>query len=360
MIAGSDHQTGEGDLLGELVASGVIDSGTAAAAADIFKHGGRGAFLCAADSKTDNICVTYLSENNYVLVQTFPKNVTQNMIMTENLVGIRLESVLIGLFAVYIAALLIRAGKKKKALEKENREMGYITGGFSTLFNRFTMVDLEKNTYQYLAGTKPENNGLEVSGKYDDLKRHLCSILLEEEARQEFSQIISRENIIEALKERDDIRYECHVLRGDRAEWEHMNVICLERKDKRAGKVLFIRQNVTDIKEKELKIQAEMALANRKERQYRIAIASSAFSTFEFNLTRDLIENDVTRMTGGEQMSLLEKSGLKAPCRASEYLERWKEFVLEESLKIYEQRVNTRYLKERFEQGDAEVVSLLS
>ncbi len=355
VIAGSDHQTGEGDLLGELVASGVIDSGTAAAAADIFKHGGRGAFLCAADSKTDNICVTYLSENDFVLVQTFPKNVTQNMIMTENLVGIRLESVLIGLFAVYIAALLIRAGKKKKALEKENREMGYITGGVSTLFNRFTMVDLEKNTYQYLAGTKPENNGLEVSGKYDDLKRHLCSILLEEEARQEFSQIISRENIIEALKERDDIRYECHVLRGDRAEWEHMNVICLERKDKRAGKVLFIRQNVTDIKEKELKIQAEMALANRKERQYRIAIASSAFSTFEFNLTRDLIENDVTRMTGGEQMSLLEKSGLKAPCRASEYLERWKEFVLEESLKIYEQRVNTRYLKERFEQGDAEV-----
>ena len=36
----------------------------------------------------------------------------------------------------------------------------------------------------------------------------------------------------------------------------------------RASKILFSRQNITEVKERELKIQAEMSLANRKERQY--------------------------------------------------------------------------------------------
>ena len=102
---------------------------------------------------------------------------------------------------------------------------------------------------------------------------------------------------------------------------------------------------LTEIKEKELRVQAEMALANRKERQYRIAITSGAIYTFEFNLTKDLIENDVVRIIDGQQVSLLERAGLKAPCKASECFERWKKFVLDESKKEFSQVVNIDYLK---------------
>ena len=95
------------------------------------------------------------------------------------------------------------------------------------------------------------------------------------------------------------------------------------------------------------------SLLNRKERQYRIAITSNAFCTFEFNLTKDLIENDIVRTVDGQQISLLERVGLKAPCSASACFNKWKEFVLEESLEEYTAMVNLEYLRHRFEEGDA-------
>ncbi len=344
-----------GNLVDALISDGVIDEGTAVKVKEVFKNGGKGAFVCEPDCKTDNICITYLDDNNFVLVQTFPKDVTQEMIRIENLIGIQLEAILIGLFAMYIVMLLIRARREKKLLEEQNREMGYIINGVRTLFNRFTVVNLETDTYRYLAGTKPENSNIAVSGPYEDLIEHLCSIMIEETDRRELAESISRDAVIEALEFQNDIRFESHVLRGGSPEWEHVNIICLERKEGRASKILFIRQNVTELKKKEMQIQAEMSLANRKERQYRIAIASSAFSTFEFNLTKDLIENDVVRIIDGQQVSLLERAGLKAPCKASECFERWKKFVLDESKKEFSQIVNIDYLKERYEQGDAEV-----
>ena len=54
----------------------------------VFTEKGEGVFVCDSQCKTDNICVMYLPESEYVLVQTFPKTVTQAMIDDENLVGI--------------------------------------------------------------------------------------------------------------------------------------------------------------------------------------------------------------------------------------------------------------------------------
>ncbi|MCI8769558.1 MAG: response regulator [Lachnospiraceae bacterium] len=355
VVASSNGQNYEKNVLDELESEGVIDKETAGDARGVFMSGGEGAFLCDSDSKTDNICVRYLPNNKFVLTQTFPKNVTQEMIRDENLIGIHLEAILILLFLFYIATLIVRAEREKKRLEKENREMGYIINGVNKLFIRFVMVDFETDTYQYLSGTRPEDSGLEDSGNYGDLVQHLCSILVEEEERVEFAEQIQPESLVEALQGQDDTRFECYVLRNGKPEWEHVNVICLERKEGRAVKILFTRQNITKVKERELRIQTEMSHANRKERQYRIAITSNAICTFEFNLTQDLIENDIIRMVDNQKVSQLERLGLEAPCKASECLEKWKQFVLKESMDDYSTMVNVEYLREQFEQGEAEV-----
>ncbi len=357
VIAGSVEGTDKEKLLETLQADGVIDADTAKQAEDVFLNGGTGAFLCSPESKTDNICVMYLPDHAYVLVQLFPKAVTQRMIRAENLVGIRLEVMLFALFAVYIIMLIVRARREKKLLQQENREMGYIINGVNTLFTRFTMVDFEADTYQYLAGTAPESKGLAASGGYGDFARHLCALIAEGEERQEFEKEVRREAVIAALENQDDVRLECHVLRGKKEDWEHLNIICLERKEGRACKVLFIRQNTTEMKEKELRIQAEMSLASRKERQYRIAVTSNAFCTFEFNLTKDRIEQDVVRTVNGQQVSMLQKSGLDVPCKASGCFRSWQQFVLPESMETYTTIVDVRYLKERYEQGDKEVIA---
>ncbi len=355
VIACSDSKGHKGNLVDVLVEMNMIDAQTAAQAEEVFKNGGEGAFVCRSGSETDNLSVRYLAENNFVLVQSFPKKVTQQMIQDENFMGICLELMLICIFAIYIVTLLVRARRERKILEKENREMGYIISGVNTLFSRFIMVDLEKDTYQYLSGTRPEDPKVPTSGSFQELSEYLCSILIEEEGRQRFAQEIHRDSIVREMQEQDDLLYECHVMRKSGPEWEHVNIICLERNGGKASKVLFIRQNISELKEKELRIQAEMSLAARKERQYRIAITSDAFCTFEFNLTKDIITDDVVREANGQRVSLLERAGLQAPCKASECFERWEPFVFEESREEYAAKVNVDYLKERYELGRAEV-----
>lgn len=354
-IASSDGNIYEEDLIDTLVKNRVIDENTAKEAKGIFEHGGEGAFICSSGSKTDNICVMSLPDHDFVLVQTFPKNVTQRMIRDENLVGIQLEMMLIGLFVIYIITLLVRAGREKKLLEDENREMGYIINGVTTLFARFAMVDFGADTYQYLAGTTPADSGIAVKGAYQELVRHLCSELVDETERMELKEYLEQESLIQSLADHNDVRFECHVLQDGHLEWEHINIICLERKEGKAEKLLLIRQNITEVKEKELHIQAKMAVASRRERQYQLAITSSAICTFEFNLTQDRIEKDILREADGGQVSLLDRVELNAPCRVSEWFQRWEKFVLHDSLEDYRTVVNIGYLVGRYEQGEAEV-----
>ena len=356
VIASSDGTVYGKHILDALTETDVIDGTTAGQALQIFENGGEGTFVCDSASKTDNICVTYLPQNHYVFVQTFPQNVTQRMIAEENLVGIQLEVMLIVLFAAYIILILIRAGHKRKQLEKENREMGYIISGVNTLFSRFAMVDFEEDTYQYLAGTKPEDAGIAESGGYKELVTYLASDL-KESRRQEFVDFMDKNAIIAAMSEQNDLRYERCVIRGGRTEWEHMNLICLERNGNKVSKILSIRQNVTDLKEKELYIQRERSLANRKEKQYQIAIRSNSFCNFEFNLTQDFVERDVIRITNGQRISALEEVGLKAPCRMSECFEKWKQFVCEDSMENYSDTVNIENLTRCYEQGEREVIA---
>lgn len=215
-IASSGENLYKNNLIDMLEADNVIDGNAASDSRGIFMHGGEGSFICGPESRTDNICVMNLADNDFVLVQTFPKSVTQRMIKDENVVGIQLEMMLIGLFVIYIITLVVRAGQEKKLLEHENREMGYIIKGVMTLFSRFALVDFETDTYQYLAGTSAEDSTLNTQGRYGELAAYMSDILTDEDAREEFVRLIERESVISALSEHSDMRLERHVMRNGR------------------------------------------------------------------------------------------------------------------------------------------------
>ncbi len=63
----------------------------------------------------------------------------------------------------------------------------------------------------------------------------------------------------------------------------------------------------------------------------------------------------MVRMADGKQISLLEKVGLSAPCPASLCFEKWKDFILEESLEEYGSVVDPEYLQQCYEDGQSEV-----
>ncbi|MEY8317683.1 response regulator [Oscillospiraceae bacterium 50-58] len=357
IIASSNNSSFGCSLTDLLLESGSIDAGTADALNTAFQNGTENAgFICAPGSLTDNLCVSRVPNCEYVLVQSFPKRVTQGMVQEANHTGMVLQAILICLFAVYILVLLIRAQTQRKTLEKQNTQFSYVLDGLNILFSsRYLTVDLEQNTYSYMAGIRPLSNSLAMEGPYDDIIRVHSQDIIGEEQQKQFQQTFQIDSLTQILSEQDTFTYECHVFRNGKEDWEHLIVVCLQREEGRAVRLLYVRQNIMELKQRELQSQKALSVMNRKERQYRIAITSTAFCTFEFNLTRDLIEHDITRVMNGRQVSLLKKAGLKAPCPASVCFNLWKSFVLEDSQEEYCAAVNLDRLRERFEQGEMEI-----
>ncbi len=340
----------------QLRSTGDINAETTEAVWAAFNGADNAGIICAPGSRTDNLCVFHIPGSDYILVQVFPESVTQAMVRNANYTGMVLQAILICLFAVYILFLLVRVRRRRKILEKQNTQYGYVLDGFNTLFmSRYLTVDLENNTFSYMAGIRPLSSELAMEGCYDDIIRVHAADIVEEEEQEQFRQTFQIESIREILSNQDTFTYECHVNRNGKEDWEHLIAVCLQRENGRAVHILFVRQNITEMKLRELKNRKALSVMNRKERQYRIAITSTAFCTFEFNLTQNLIEHDIIRLVDGKHFSLLEKVGLTAPCSASVCLEKWKSFVLEESLEDYCATASLERLKEHFEQGEMEI-----
>ncbi len=356
VIASSSGGNYEGHLLDYLTEKNVIDAGIAKEARGMFEENGEAAYLCKDGSKTDNLCVMNLPGYDYVLVQAFPKNITQGMVRRANMAGVILEICLLVLFVCYVIFLVIRGKKQREELATENKLIGDVLRGANILFSsRYLIVDLEEDYYTYMAGIEPLNPSIPMEGVYSKFIKYHTADIIGEKEKEEFDHFVRIETLREMLATKDSAVHECHVSRQGKEDWEYLLAACLERKDGKPVRVLYVRQNITELKEKELRQQRERAVLNRKERQYKIAIMSNSFSTFECNLTRDRIEQDVIRIKDGKEISLLERAGLSAPCRASDCFEKWTQFVLPESREDYQRTVNVDYLKDQYSQGNMEV-----
>lgn len=73
-------------------------------------------------------------------------------------------------------------------------------------------------------------------GQYENLAEHLCSIMIDEEEREEFAKMIDKDSLVRVLAEQSDIRFERHVLCNGQPEWEHMNIIVWRRRRERLPK----------------------------------------------------------------------------------------------------------------------------
>lgn len=356
VIASSDEGVYGDDLLASMTELNIIDEETAEKAKDAFAAGGETVLLCSTGCQTDNLCVMHLKSYDYVLVQAFPKDITQSMVNRANKAGVMLEISLLVLFVMYIAFLVVRSRRQQNLLKRENKIISDILRGMNILFaSRYLMVDLENDSYSYAEGIGKPNDRVPASGVYSEMMEIHIEDVIGEEEKDAFRHFCQAATIQENLTNEEFAIHECHVLRQGKEDWEHLVVMCLEREGEKPVRVLFVRQNVTELKMKEQREQRERNILNRKERQYRIAIMSNSFSAFECNLTKDRIDKDIIRVKDGKEISLLERAGLSAPCKASECFEKWKQFVQAESLEDYVRTVNIDYLKIRYEQGEMEV-----
>lgn len=232
---------------------------------------------------TGHACVTTIGDMEWMLIQTFPSQVTSQFIQEANKAGIYLLAELIGIFVVCIIVLQVTTWIQKKKLIMENVEKTYVVDGLTQIFDIFVLVDLEKETYQYLADTKPRYSKIPTEGNYGSLREFILELMEEEEERENLASLLSKDVLQKNLDEETDyLRYE-YRNRYEQGQWDGLNLICLKREAGVPTKVLFTYQDVTKVKERELRGYEALKAAYEA-----VENANRAKSTFLSNMSHDI------------------------------------------------------------------------
>ena len=228
--------------------------------------------------------VTKLPHSDWMLLQIFPMQVTNDMLGESGFAATLLLLWLVLLSALYILLLLIESHKEKARLTWEKQRMREIVHSTSRLFSRFILADLEHDTYTSLRyddltdESKPPEQGV-YSELCDVWKRRI----LDEEAADRGKEYFSAPSIREHLGE--DIPYLQHEYRvqDNGVHWTQISVLCLERKKGVPASVLLAIQDVTDLKEMEQRNRAALEDAFQSAQA-----ANDAKRTFLFDMSHDM------------------------------------------------------------------------
>lgn len=234
--------------------------------------------------------VTKLPGKDWMLLQVFPIKVTNAMLDESNTIAMYLELWLVLLFVVYILILLMENRRQKAKLVMEKQEMRDIVDSTSQLFSRFVLVDLKNDSYEYLKSNNREHaegdhvgfgEELPQKGIYSQLRNYWDARVVQEDepVRNQLTIRSIQQNLTE---DTPFLQYEYRVME-DSIRWTQISVLCLKRERGVPVSVLMAVQDVTELKEAELKNRLAM------EEAYRSAKAANAAKTmFLSNMSHDM------------------------------------------------------------------------
>lgn len=240
------------NLLDGIAESSFVDDEVLREIRNAFETGEEYGFRYAGTAGPGNAYLASLSVGSGMLMITFPSRVTDNMIENANKAGVRLEVLLILLFGVYILFLLIRNYRQKKKLVSENQEISRIVESVTQLFSRFLVVDLERDRYEYLEKLKEE---WPQTGCYSKLIKYLAPRYTRISGEGDLYSMISREYIQSHLtKDTPYLQFEYQVQsKGRQPGWENISILSLKKENGVTTMVLFAIQDVTILKNEELR-----------------------------------------------------------------------------------------------------------
>ena len=199
------------------------------------------------DSEMENACIAALEYNDWILVQSFPAQITAGMLHRANNAGIVLCGSIILAFLIYIIFLLIVKRRTEIHLTNENEKVSNIVESVTAVFSRFAVVDLKNDQYYYVAKT----DGMPPEGKYTDLIRYVSQFYIPEDDHVLMSEVIAPEHIQKSMTEdMAYLQYEYHINRGA-DKWENLSLICLKRENGKPISILYAVQDITEHKNKE-------------------------------------------------------------------------------------------------------------
>lgn len=270
-------------------------------------------FKSGSDKFDSCICRLPLQQgaDGWIMLQVFPSTVVDQLHNLVNLEGLQLGLGLFFALVLYFGIILLM-GVQNKKLAEANREMAYVVEGLANLYDRFVYVNLRENKYKYIANTLPPSGGLPAQGEYDTFKNYLISTFKDSYDVERLARKLEIGQIKTDMSEgTSQLRYEYRT-DVDGEKWEDMSIICLSRTDGEVSEVLFARQNISELKKKELQNQVALKEAYRAAED-----ANRAKSDFLSSISHD-IRTPMNAVLGFSE--LIEKSA-HAPEKVTEYTE---------------------------------------
>ena len=157
------------------------------------------------------------------------------------------------LFDASVFYLLVNNLYEKKLIQKNMKDLKYITLGLERLNERFVLIDVEQNTYEFLYATSEDEHVLK-SGPYNEFITYLKDVVIDSDAKKEVSEFLNLENLTKRLSpENPNTSIPVKMMFNGQEHWDMLSFIVLEQRCGQICKILLSRRDITERQQKEVK-----------------------------------------------------------------------------------------------------------
>lgn len=221
--------------------------------------------------------------------------------------------VLVVIFSASMFYFLFNHTYEKNKIAKNIRDSNYISTGLELLKERFVLIDVRHESYEFLY-TMQENERVLKSGSYTEFITYLLDSAAKNSDKERLSEFLRLKPLTKYLAANNyhlSIPVELNV-QGER-RWDLLSFIVIDRKQNHIRKILLSRRDITDTQNRGAEQQRLLSEALEQAKK-----ANEAKSIFLFNMSHD-IRTPMNAIIGFTAMA---KKHLQEPELAKEYLDK--------------------------------------
>lgn len=253
--------------------------------------------------------------------------------------------------------------KKERLLQEEQTRFATINRALSSVFNNVYLVDLEDgNTQSYDMSDviQKEYGNLFAHGDYSSLIQIYVKNAVYEADAVLFDCIIDLEHLRAEVSEKNTYTFNYRIVRDEKLQYFKCRIVKVQIAAKDYCVIAFRDISEEVMRELEHKTvleeqKVQLGEALRKSEQYKNAVLADAIIVYEFNLTQNLISEEMWEVADGNRTDILGIVGMSVPADYDEFMKRWTQRqVAAEYQELFEIKTNRQYLLKHFEEGNTE------
>lgn len=247
---------------------------------------GSAAFTYKSVRGTGTCFMVKLADHDWTLLRNYPATITQAVVKDTNRMGVAIIVAVGAVLAAVAGILLFQSSRKSKEDAIERDQLKRVVYAASEFFARFIVVDVEKETYEYIKTGVMEGE-IPERGTLSDFAAYWTDQRVDDSALEVIDTLGSPERIRQTFApgvRRKRFEYRMHVGATKEIRWLQMSVTCLNRDaEGNPTSLLYAVQDLTDIRVEEARSRAALEDAFRAADQ-----ASHAKSDFLSSMSHDI------------------------------------------------------------------------